>query len=572
MLSKKKYRPSTEEETNKLKTRALEYGFDLEKYDLIYKTRKDFERISCYLNSIPVIYITKTGYLGVYDGGGKEEIYYKSPEDFKDAILMRLNYHEYKIRKVNIINEALDKLDISNLVIDKVYVKETNASSFTKKDLLPVFATIKFGEINTGIKIDMLKDQIFNKNSYLYISLNNLFSENKQHENKQRTVILNDTYATILRKKIKNYLNTNTCLHTSMQDTSIDYFSKQKFLLTFLKNYKNDEFFLPNSKIKAVLSKDEKLKCTISTMIFEYDTKTKNFKCTNEASIKKNIATIKKNNKKIKSILKYCNDFSINVSSKKITVKLINSSVKPEIKLSLNFIDEIDTNIIRKTMQEEIEKQELEKKKKEKLLINELKKYNVYESVLVEDIIYILLENDYALTENAIIKILKGSKGINHQIKKTKLFGIYSCLQEADISSVIKNMEKVNLLTQKTIKGSYGRFYAYQISEKGIAYMELPHKHTRKKNFNKFTDFDCRDFLKSFTQNPRICTENENEKQLSLLDNKVIVCKYKNLVKEFLKSKPESWKNYVETMYSLEDNGLPKKYWKMILNMFQETD
>ena len=38
-------------------------------------------------------------------------------------------------------------------------------------------------------------------------------------------------------------------------------------------------------------------------------------------------------------------------------------------------------------------------------------------------------------------------------------------------------------------------------------------------------------------------------------------------IKEFLKKKPTEWRLYANTMYAME-NGIPKKYWKLVKNLF----
>lgn len=568
----KKNRPSTPEEVTKLQTRALEYGFDLKQYDLKYQTKKNTGRICCYKNNVQVTYLTKMNYLGVPDDGGREETFFKNSEDFKDAIFRRLNHLEYQKRKVSILNELLSQIDTSSwlkdkipdVAIEKIYIKEIPAKSFHTPWTLPVCVELRFGEVNTGIEIDILQEYTA---SSLSFKLSNEFSNMKSCN-----LILKEAYAKIFRKKIKSYLNSNTCFHTSMTYNQSKCFAKHNDLIQFLKGYKNNTFFLPNSKVEAVLLKGGKLKCNLHSMIFEYQTQTGKFKCNNETSIKKIVILIKKNSRKINAILKCCDEVSINVSSKKILVNTKTSSTEPTLKLSFEFVDAIDTTQIAKTIKAEIKKQELEKAKEEEATINQLRSFHIYENIMVSDIIYVLLENNYALTENAITKILKGAKGLNHQIKKTKMFGVYNCLTEEDILSVIRNMDKAGLLKQNTIKGSYGRFYVYKVTQKGMSYMTIKHRATKKKAYADFTDYEWMNFLEDMIKCPKEATKKENENQLALFDKKALVCKYPSKVKEFLKQKPESWKNYVETMYSLEDNGLQKKYWKMILNMFQDTD
>ena len=57
--------------------------------------------------------------------------------------------------------------------------------------------------------------------------------------------------------------------------------------------------------------------------------------------------------------------------------------------------------------------------------------------------------------------------------------------------------------------------------------------------------------------------------QMKLLEQKRVLSIYPDLVRQFLKGKPEHWKDFAFTMYSME-TGIQKKYWKYVTGLFEE--
>lgn len=67
----------------------------------------------------------------------------------------------------------------------------------------------------------------------------------------------------------------------------------------------------------------------------------------------------------------------------------------------------------------------------------------------------------------------------------------------------------------------------------------------------------------------RKLTKKEDQEQMKLLEQKRVLSIYPDLVRQFLKGKPEHWKDFAFTMYSME-TGIQKKYWKYVTGLFEE--
>lgn len=83
-----------------------------------------------------------------------------------------------------------------------------------------------------------------------------------------------------------------------------------------------------------------------------------------------------------------------------------------------------------------------------------------------------------------------------------------------------------------------------------------------KKPPDSYTDYRDIDWVKLIKKQIDV-PKNDSEQPL-ILEQKNVVCMYPELVKEFAKDRPGFWRDYAETMYTVEEVGIRKKYWKMV--------
>lgn len=81
-------------------------------------------------------------------------------------------------------------------------------------------------------------------------------------------------------------------------------------------------------------------------------------------------------------------------------------------------------------------------------------------------------------------------------------------------------------------------------------------------------DIDWVSYMKKAVENGKELRAGRTE-QMRLLEQKRVLCIYPDLARQFLKNKPDYWRDFAFTMYKAE-SGIQKKYWKYVLGLFDE--
>lgn len=224
---------------------------------------------------------------------------------------------------------------------------------------------------------------------------------------------------------------------------------------------------------------------------------------------------------------------------------------------------------LRRWYKEKEKEIETEEREQEYQNIEHAKSLKSFGNLLASDIYELVCSNDY-ITESAIVKNMRGmTQTLQATIKDVGNSGRYVYLTNDEVEKIYSLMIHENLIYERAIDGTYGRFYKVKPRPEGKLLSCAPV--IEKKPFSNFLDTDWVLYMKKVadTGKERRMTKKEEQEQMKLLEQKRVICIYPELVKQFLRRKPEYWKDFAFTMYSME-TGIQKKYWKYVIGLFEE--
>ena len=226
---------------------------------------------------------------------------------------------------------------------------------------------------------------------------------------------------------------------------------------------------------------------------------------------------------------------------------------------------------IKKWLKNSRKEYELEQKRKQEEKEAELRSLQSYGSLMAIDALRLIAQNERYITENAVVKNLRGmSQTLQSDIKDIENSGKYGLLTGEEVKKTVHILDNDGLIYQQEIEGTYGWFYILKLRDKAKDLLSVENKQ-EKKPFGEFTDLDWVNYLEKFhadDKEPRLTNIQKNE-QITFFEHKSVAILYPELVKEFLKTKPKEWQMYIETMYSMAA-GVEKKYWKFLRDMAVE--
>lgn len=226
---------------------------------------------------------------------------------------------------------------------------------------------------------------------------------------------------------------------------------------------------------------------------------------------------------------------------------------------------------IKKWLKNSRKEYELEQKRKQEEKEAELRSLQSYGSLMAIDALRLIAQNERYITENAVVKNLRGmSQTLQSDIKDIENSGKYGLLTWEEVKKTVHILDNDGLIYQQEIEGTYGWFYILKLRDKAKDLLSVENKQ-EKKPFGEFTDLDWVNYLEKFHadgKEPRLTNIQKNE-QITFFEHKSVAILYPELVKEFLKTKPKEWQMYIETMYSMAA-GVEKKYWKFLRDMAVE--
>ena len=231
--------------------------------------------------------------------------------------------------------------------------------------------------------------------------------------------------------------------------------------------------------------------------------------------------------------------------------------------------EEFSSASLRRWYKEKAKEFEEEEEEQERQKIKRAKSLKSFGNLLASDIYDLVCLNDY-ITESAIVKNLRGMKQtFQATIKGVENSGKYGLLTNEEVERVYSQMKREKLISEKGIDGTYGEFYIVKPCPEGKLISEIHIE--EKKEYAKFLDTDWVSYMKKVISagKERKLTKKEDQEQMKLLEQKRVLSIYPDLVRQFLKGKPEHWKDFAFTMYSME-TGIQKKYWKYVTGLFEE--
>ena len=240
-------------------------------------------------------------------------------------------------------------------------------------------------------------------------------------------------------------------------------------------------------------------------------------------------------------------------------------------KLTIAPGEKITGTEIKKWLKNSRKEYELEQKKKQEEKEAELRSLRSYGSLVAIDALRLIAKNEIYITENAVIKNLRGmSQTLQSDIKDIENSGKYGLLTGDEVGKAVHILDNDGLIYKQEIEGTYGWFYILKLRDKAKDLLSVENKQ-EKKPFSEFTDLDWVSYLEKFHtdgKEPRLTNIQKND-QITFFEHKPVAILYPELTKEFLKIKPKEWQMYIETMYSMAA-GVEKKYWKFLRDMVME--
>ena len=240
-------------------------------------------------------------------------------------------------------------------------------------------------------------------------------------------------------------------------------------------------------------------------------------------------------------------------------------------KLTIATGEKITGTEIKKWLKNSRKEYELEQKKKQEEKEAELRSLRSYGSLVAIDALRLIAKNEIYITENAVIKNLRGmSQTLQSDIKDIENSGKYGLLTGDEVGKAVHILDNDGLIYKQEIEGTYGWFYILKLRDKAKDLLSVENKQ-EKKPFSEFTDLDWVSYLEKFHadgKEPRLTNIQKND-QITFFEHKPVAILYPELTKEFLKIKPKEWQMYIETMYSMAA-GVEKKYWKFLRDMVME--
>lgn len=226
---------------------------------------------------------------------------------------------------------------------------------------------------------------------------------------------------------------------------------------------------------------------------------------------------------------------------------------------------------IKKWLKNRRKEYELEQKRKQEEKEAELRSLQSYGSLMAIDALRLIAQNERYITENAVVKNLRGmSQTLQSDIKDIENSGKYGLLTGEEVKKAVHILDNDGLIYKQEIEGTYGWFYILKLRDKAKDLLSIENKQ-EKKPFDEFTDLDWANYLEKFHTDgkERRLTNEQKQEQMTFFDHKAVAVLYPELTKEFLKTKPKEWQMYIETMYSMAA-GVEKKYWKFLKDMAVE--
>ena len=226
---------------------------------------------------------------------------------------------------------------------------------------------------------------------------------------------------------------------------------------------------------------------------------------------------------------------------------------------------------IKKWLKNNRKEYELEQKRKQEEKEAELRSLRSYGSLVAIDALRLIAKNEKYITENAVVKNLRGmSQTLQSDIKDIENSGKYGLLTGDEVGKAVHILDNDGLIYKQEIEGTYGWFYILKLRDKAKDLLSVENKQ-EKKPFDEFTDLDWVSYLGKFHidgKEPRLTNIQKND-QITFFEHKSVAILYPELVKEFLKTRPKEWQMYIGTMYSMAA-GVEKKYWKFLRDMVVE--
>ena len=293
----------------------------------------------------------------------------------------------------------------------------------------------------------------------------------------------------------------------------------------------------------------------------KYNLENKSLSLAGEIQFLKKLAFIRRNRKKLEACIRFlkCHPpWALKIKDTEIAVSLTISEEKIKITQTEQ---ELSVRDIKNSVKTLIDANRT-------TLMEKAKACPYYGDLTAMAIVSCVIENDAYITKSSLKKILRGLES-SQKYSDSEYYKKLAFVSNEYIQIRIDALIGSGIITAQLKKGSYGDFHVLK-SNKCATYFLQYSTNRRKKTFSDYTEADWAAYLKKNLQNRSAkTTQKTDREQMILLEKKGVVCMYPDLVSAFLYTKPSYWKDYIETMYSVE-HGAEKKYWKYLHSLLSD--
>lgn len=206
---------------------------------------------------------------------------------------------------------------------------------------------------------------------------------------------------------------------------------------------------------------------------------------------------------------------------------------------------------------ERFEKEANQKLKQEE---NALKKAGLYGNMLVDDIILLLKKNPDYITENVIVKILKGTKITStYEYNYAGIYGKYLGIDEDEIRTIFENLSDRDYIGYKSVKGAYGRYDIVKLTKKEFPFHKAA-EFAGTSQLGKYTDYDWKALLSMETVPSTI----DWQQIMEVFERPSVIFGCRTEMERLFSKAPEIVKYYLKAMGKTETKSWMKKYYKLM--------
>ncbi len=191
-------------------------------------------------------------------------------------------------------------------------------------------------------------------------------------------------------------------------------------------------------------------------------------------------------------------------------------------------------------------------------------------NVLYRAIYMIIDANSSYITENNVIKLLRGKAFSSEYVYKiTEFTGKFGNLHEDVVKASIEDMIKKQIINQRIVDGQYAKYYALYPNKESAYIFEYEYApHTSKTKVENYTDDDWMKTLHA--EAPPADKVNKWMNLTHILDHHGLVCFAMDEIATFLAKGPETILTYIEARKTISSTLVERRMYTVLLKKIQE--